>query len=119
MKQIISLILLLGIIFAKVGNNKEYNPCNHPLIRLAESKGLKAVPLKDMIKLRKLIKECEKSGGKDQIVKLYENDWKRDYKSAMIFSSWTSTYSILVFMTLVYYYIGMIYATEPGDPEYD
>ena len=49
----------------------------------------------------------------------FKSDWKRDYKSAMIFSSWTSTYSILVFMTLVYYYIGMIYATEPGDPEYD
>ena len=72
----------LGIIFAKDGNNKEYNPCNHPLIRLAESKGLKAVPLKDIIKLRKLIKECEKSGGKDQIKKLYENDWKRDYKKS-------------------------------------
>ena len=108
-------MLLFGIVIAKSDNKKDYNPCNHPLIRLAESKGLKAVPLKDMIKLRKLIKECEKSGGKDQIVKLYENDWKRDYQSARTMASWTSTHAMVVLVSFAYYFAGKGLATKPGD----
>ena len=113
MKQIISSILFLGIIFAKDGKNKDNNPCNHPLIRLAESKGLKAVPLKDMIKLRKLIEKCEKSGGKNQIKKLYENDLKRDYKKAKSMASWTSTHAMVVLVSFGYYFAGKVLATKP------
>ena len=115
MRQIISTIVILGIIFAEGENIKEYNPCNHHLIRLAESKGLKAVPLKDMIKLRKLISECEKSGGKDQIKKLYENDWKRDFKKAKSMASWTSTHAMIVVVSFAYYFAGKVLATKPGD----
>ena len=75
---------------------------------------LKAVPLKDMIKLRKLIKECEKSGGKDQIKKLYENDWKRDYKKAKSMASWTSTHAMVVLVSFGYYFAGKVLATKPG-----
>ena len=114
MKQIISSILIIGTILAKDENRKDYNPCNHPLIRLAESKGLKAVPLKDMIKLRKLIKDCEKSGGDDQIKKLYENDWKRDYKKAKSMASWTSTHAMVVVVSFGYYFAGRVLATKPG-----
>ena len=115
MKQIFFSILLIGLLIAKGEDKKDYNPCNHPLIRLAESKGLKAVPLKDMIKLRKLIKDCERSGGKDQIVKLYENDWKRDYKSARTMASWTSTHAMVVVVSFGYYFAGKVLATKPGD----
>jgi len=114
LKQIISSILILGTILAKDENRKEYNPCNHPLLRLAESKGLKAVPFKDIIKLRKLIKDCEESGGEDQIKKLYENDWKRDYKKAKSMASWTSTHAMVVVVSFGYYFAGRVLATKPG-----
>ena len=98
-------------------NKKKSNPCKHPLIRLAETKGLKSVPLKDTIKLRKLIKQCEGNGGKKQISKLYDDDWERDYKRTRRMASWTSTHAMLVSVSFVYYFAGKVLATKPGDSE--
>ena len=98
-------------------NKKKYDPCKHPLIKLAETKGLKAVPLKDTIKLRKLMKECEIDGGEKQISKLYENDWDRDFKRARRMASWTSTHAMLVSVSFVYYFAGKVLATKPGNGE--
>ena len=98
-------------------NKKKYDPCKHPLIKLAETKGLKAVPLKDTIKLRKLMKECEIDGGEKQISKLYDNDWDRDFKRARRMASWTSTHAMLVSVSFVYYFAGKVLATKPGNCE--
>ena len=121
MRIFLSFLLLVQFTVGQEIDNQSYNPCEDPLLKLARVKGIKAVPLKDIRKFRKALRKCKVSqkDGEKKVSEIFEADWKRDYKSAMIFSSWTSTYSILVFMTLVYYYIGMIYATEPGDPEYD
>ena len=56
---------------------------------------------------------CEKNGGKDQILKLHENDWDRDYKKARRMASWTSTHAMLVSVTFVYYFAGKVLATKP------
>ena len=56
--------------------------------------------------------------GEKKVSEIYESDWQRDFESARLFSSWTSTYSIIVFMTMFYYYVGMAIATEPGDDVY-
>ena len=113
MKYLIVIFIAVFLLYGKNKNDKNSNPCNHPLIKLAESKGLKAVPLKDMIKLRRLMSSCEKDGGKDQILKLHENDWDRDYKKARRMASWTSTHAVLVSVTFVYYFAGKALATKP------
>ncbi len=101
--------------------NEIYNPCEDPLLKIARVKGIKAIPIRDMRKLKRLMKQCERTqkGGERKVKEIYETDWQRDYERARVFSSWTSTYSIIVFMTMFYYYLGMIYATKPGDAVYD
>ena len=115
------IIFIYNIIIGQKIENEIYNPCDDPLLKIARVEGIKAVPLRDMRKLKKLMKQCERTqeGGGKKIVEIYEADWQRDFESAKVFSSWTSTYSIIVFMTMFYYYLGMIYATEPGDAVYD
>ena len=120
MKKVISIGLVFTVLFGQKKIDKIYNPCDDPLLKIARVQGIKAVPIKDMRKLKKLMKQCERTqeGGEKKVSEIYESDWQRDFESARIFSSWTSTYSIIVFMTMFYYYVGMFIATEPGDDVY-
>ena len=106
MKKVISIGLVFTLLFGQKKIDKIYNPCDDPLLKIARVQGIKAVPIKDMRKLKKLMKQCERTqeGGEKKVSEIYESDWQRDFESARIFSSWTSTYSIIVFMTMFYYY---------------
>tara|TARA_B100001250_G_C19382745_1_gene606956 strand:+ start:147 stop:518 length:372 start_codon:yes stop_codon:yes gene_type:complete len=120
MRKVISICLVYTVLLGQNTPKEIYNPCDDPLLKIARLEGIKSVPIKDIRRLKKLIKQCERTqeNGEKKVSEIYESDWKRDFESARIFSSWTSTYSIIVFMTMLYYYIGMIYATEPGDDVY-
>tara|TARA_B100001996_G_C18142048_1_gene393371 strand:- start:32 stop:382 length:351 start_codon:yes stop_codon:yes gene_type:complete len=114
LRYLIIFYLIFGQIFGKNQNNVvEASPCDHPLIKLAEKEGLKAVSLKDIRKLKKLMKECERDGGRKRIKQIYSNDWKRDYQKARTMASWTSTHAMCVFVSFGYYFIGKIFATKP------
>ncbi len=113
MRSLFFIILFFNIIIAQSPKKSADSPCDDPLIRLAELEGIKAVPLKDLIRLKKLMKACERAGGKDQISKLYENDWNRDYKKARRMASWTSTHAMCVFVSFGYYFVGKVLATNP------
>ena len=121
MRIFFTIIFIFNLIVGQKIENEIYNPCDDPLLKIARVEGIKAVPIRDMRKLKKLMKQCERTqeSGEKQITEIYEADWQRDFDSAKVFSSWTSTYSIIVFMTMFYYYLGMIYATKPGDTVYD
>tara|TARA_B110000263_G_scaffold106754_1_gene93194 strand:+ start:42 stop:245 length:204 start_codon:yes stop_codon:yes gene_type:complete len=41
------------------------NPCEDPLLNLAQHKGIKAIPIKDIPRFRKLMKACER--GRPQV----------------------------------------------------
>ena len=94
---------------------KAPNPCDHYLIILAEKKGLKAIPISDLLMFEKLVEECERNGGRSRIRQMYTNDWKRDYERAKTMASWTSTHAVCVFVTFGYYFLGKIFATKPGN----
>jgi len=70
------------------------------------------VPLKDIFKYRKLVKECEKYGGEKVIQQIELRDFERDFRKSKNMASWTSTYSVCVFITMTYYFIGLGTATE-------
>ena len=120
MRNFLSLLLIFSIVFSQKIGEESYNPCDDPILKIARVQGIKAVPLKDIRRLKKMMKLCCRTqlNGEKKISEIYESDWKRDFESARLFSSWTSTYSIIVFMTLFYYYMGIIYATQPGDDVY-
>jgi hypothetical protein len=88
------------------------NPCENPLLNLAEKKGIKAIPIKDIPRFRKLMKACEDKGGYKVIEKIVYKDWQRDYKKAKNMASFTPTFSALVFLVMVYYFIGLGLATK-------
>ena len=113
MRTLLSIVLSLNLLIAQDKKESADSPCGDPLIRLAELEGIKAVPLKDMVRLKKLMKACERAGGKDQISKLYKNDWNRDYKKARRMASWTSTHAMCVFVSFGYYFVGKALATSP------
>ncbi|MBI90078.1 MAG: hypothetical protein CMG60_08330 [Candidatus Marinimicrobia bacterium] len=112
MRGLVYTFMFSSLLFAKVGE-KDMDPCSDPLIRLAQKKGVKAVPLKDILKFKKLMKECEENGGKEKIKQLHLRDWNRDYKKARRMAGWTSTHAMCVFVSFGYYFIGKIYATKP------
>ncbi len=90
------------------------SPCDDPLIKLAEEKGIKAIPLKDMLRFKKILKMCKRQGGKEQIKQLYKSDWERDYKKARRMASWTSAHAMCVFVSFGYYFAGKVLATKPS-----
>ena len=53
-------ILILGAYLNASNNIGEQMPCDHPLLEFAELEGIKAIPIKDIFKLKKLMKECER-----------------------------------------------------------
>ena len=82
--------------------------------KFAQTKGIKAVPLKDIRRFNKLLKACERQGGKEEIKQLFYKDWQRDYNSARRMASWTSTHAMCVFVTFGYYFAGRVLATKPS-----
>jgi len=88
------------------------NPCENPLLNLAEKKGIKAIPIKDIPRFRKLMKACEDKGGYKVIEKIIHKDWQRDYKKAKTMASFTPTFSVIVSLVMIYYFIGLAIATK-------
>ena len=78
--KIILLFISISILLGKNPMEKQMNPCSHPLIKLAREKGIKSIPVKDILKFRKLIKECENNGNEAVVEQIYLMDWERDYK---------------------------------------
>jgi hypothetical protein len=110
----LTLLIFFGILAAQKPKEKSVSPCEDPLIELAQTKGIKAVPLKDIRRFNKLLKACERQGGKEEIKQLYHKDWQRDYNSARRMASWTSTHAMCVFVSFGYYFAGRILATTPS-----
>ena len=114
MRYILLFLISINFSLAQKTNEKTANPCNDPLIKLAQEKGIKAVPLKDMIRFQRLMKACERAGGKEQIKDMYSEDWQRDYKKARTMASWTSTHAMCVFVSFIYFFAGKALATVPS-----
>ena len=107
MKYIFISCAFSSILLAQSSLEKNIDPCEDPLIKLARLEGIKAVPLKDMRKFKRLMKACEREGGKEQVKQLYSKDWQRDFKSSRRMASWTSTHAICVFVSFAYFFAGL------------
>ena len=107
MIKFIFIIVSYSIVSGQSTSEKQ-NPCSHPLIKFARDNGIKSVPLKDILKYRKLVRECEKSGNSKAIEQIELMDWERDFKRSKAMSSWTSTHAMFVFVTVGYYYVAKI-----------
>ena len=114
MRKYYSGYFLLSLIFNQLAGQDTSKPCEDPLIILAEEKGIKAIPLRQIKRYKKLVKECENLGEKEKIKRLIYNDWQRDYEKAKKMQSWTSTHAMCVFVSFGYYFAGQILATKPG-----
>ena len=112
MRQFTSTVLFFVFLFGQESMADRPNPCEDPLLNLAEKKGIKAIPIKDIPRFRKLMKACENDGGEKVIEKIVYKDWQRDYKKAKNMASFTPTFSALVFLVMVYYFIGLGLATK-------
>jgi len=126
MKFILCVIFLSGISYsnnslpkrtkkAKKVEDLGPGPCHepvHPLLILAEEKGVKAVPLRKMFLYRKLLKQCKKTGHRETIKQLKINDYKRDYERSKYMSGWTSNHAMCATIVIFYYYLGMITAEK-------
>ena len=106
--KIILLFISISIVLGQNPMEKQMNPCSHPLIKLAREKGIKSIPVKDILKFRKLIKECENNGNKAAVEQIYLMDWERDFKKSKTMASWTSTHAMFVITTIGYYYMAKV-----------
>ncbi len=114
MRKYYSGFFLLSLILNQLVGQDFSKPCEDPLIILAEEKGIKAIPLRQIKRYKKLVKKCENLGEKEKIKRLIYNDWQRDYEKAKKMQSWTSTHAMCVFVSFGYYFVGQILATKPG-----
>ena len=114
MKLFLALLIFCGILTGQKQKKESVSPCDDPLIKLAQTKGIKAVPLKDIRRFNKLLKACERQGGKEEVKQLYYKDWQRDYNSSRRMASWTSTHAMCVFVAFGYYFAGRVLATKPS-----
>ena len=112
MRQFTSTVLFFVFLFGQESMADRPNPCEDPLLNLAEKKGIKAIPIKDIPRFQKLMKACEDKGGYKVIEKIVHKDWQRDYKKAKIMASFTPTFSVIVFLVMIYYFIGLAIATK-------
>ena len=112
MKQFISIIFLFVFLFGQESMADRPNPCEDPLLNLAQNKGIKAIPIKDIPRFRKIMKACEDKGGYKVIEQIVHKDWQRDYKKAKTMASFTPTFSVIVFLVMIYYFIGLGLATK-------
>ena len=107
MIKLFFVITSCSILFGKSTLEKQI-PCSHPLFKLAKDNGIKSIPVKDILKYRRLVKECEKSGNSKALEQIELMDWERDFKRSKSMSSWTSTHAMFVFVTVGYYYMAKI-----------
>ena len=107
MIKLIFVIASCSILFGQ-SSLEEQNPCSHNLIKLAKDNGIKSIPLKDILKYKKLVKECKKSGNSKAIEQVELMDWERDFKRSKAMYSWTSTHAMFVFVTVGYYYMAKV-----------
>ena len=114
MRLFLALLIFCGILTGQELKEESVRPCDDPLIKLAQIKGIKAVPLKDIRHFNKLLKACERQGGNEEIKQLYYKDWQRDYNSSRRMASWTSTHAMCVFVAFGYYFAGRVLATKPS-----
>ena len=114
MRLCLALLFFFSVLSGQKQKEDYTSPCNDPLIMLAQTKGIKAVPLRDIRRFNKLLKACERQGGKEQVKQLYYKDWQRDYNSARRMASWTSTHAMCVFVSFGYYFAGRVLATKPS-----
>ncbi len=113
MRIVLTIILCARFLFSQEYVEELTSPCDDPLIRLAEEEGIKAIPIKDILRFKKLLKACKRQGGKEQIKQLYRSDWERDYRKARRMASWTSAHAMCVFVSFGYYFAGKVLATKP------
>ena len=114
MRYIFILLVIINFSLGQDLNGQDLDPCSDPLIKLAETKGIKAIPLKDMVRFQRLMKACQRAGGTEQIKQLHRKDWGRDYKKARTMASWTSTHAMCVFVSFIYFFAGKALATVPS-----
>lgn len=114
MRYIFILLVIINFSLGQDPNGQDLDPCSDPLIKLAETKGIKAIPLKDMVRFQRLMKACQRAGGTEQIKQLHRKDWDRDYKKARTMASWTSTHAMCVFVSFIYFFAGKALATVPS-----
>jgi len=101
MKQLTSTVLFFVFLFGQGSMADRPNPCEDPLLNLAQNKGIKAIPIKDIPKFRKLMKACEDEGGYKVTEQIVYRDWQRDYKKAKTMASFTPTFSVIVFLVMI------------------
>ena len=114
MKLFLALLILCGILTGQKPKKESVSPCDDPLIKLAQTIGIKVVSLQDVRRFNKLLKDCERQGGKEEVKQLYYKDWQRDYNSSRRMASWTSTHAMCVFVAFGYYFAGRVLATKPS-----
>ena len=112
MRQFTSTVLFFVFLFGQESMEDSPKPCEDSLLKLAKKKGIKAIPIKDILRFRKLMKACEKVGGEKVVDQIVYQDWQRDYRKAKTMASFTSTFSICVFLVMVYYFVGLGLATK-------
>ena len=112
MKQFTSSILFFVFLFGQEPLDDRPDPCKDPLLNLAQNKGIKAIPVKDIPRFRKLMKACEDDGGHKVIEQIVYRDWQRDYNKAKTMASFTPTFSVIVFLVMIYYFIGLAIAPK-------
>ena len=107
--------LLIATVFSSVlmgqndlNNLEKKNPCNHPLIKMAKKKGVRSIPIKDMIKYRRLVKSCAESGDSNLAEQLELMDLERDFKRSKSMANWTSTHAMFSVVTVGYYFMAKI-----------
>ena len=111
MKQFTFAILSVVFLFGQESMGDGSNPCEDPLLTIAENEGIKAIPVKDIPRFRKLMKACEDKGGYKTTDQIVYRDWQRDYNKAKTMASFTPTFSVIVFLVMIYYFIGLGIAT--------
>ena len=112
MRYCISFTFYIGLLFSQDTILPDENPCDHPLLKLAREKGIRAVPLKEYLNYRKIVKACDEQGGQLFIEQIEQRDLIRDYYRSKVMASWTSTYAICVFAVIFYYFLGLGVATK-------
>ena len=112
MKQFTFAILFIVFLFGQESMADRPNPCEDPLLNLAQNKGIKAIPVRDIPRFRKLMTACEDKGGHKAIEQIVYRDWQRDYNKAKTMASFTPTFSVIVFLVMIYYFIGLAIATK-------
>ena len=70
--------------------------------------GVRSIPIKDMIKYRRLVKSCAESGDSNLAEQLELMDLERDFKRSKSMANWTSTHAMFSVVTVGYYFMAKI-----------